>query len=118
MTSICGVLFVQSVIVLIKLAYLQNYLITSCGLLGMICFGMVLLVVITLNSSVHENSSDFFTHIHSTSVGGKLGRRLIHALKVVSVKSGNFYEIRRNTCLTALGIMTNTSASMLLYINI
>lgn len=101
-TSLCGIVFVQGVIILIKLAYLNNFLITSCGALCIICCGMTLLIVTTLTSGVHKNSSIFVNHIYSTSIRGKLERCLVNSLKVVSVKSGNFYEIHRNTCLTAL----------------
>ncbi len=117
LTSMCGVIFVQGVIILIRLAYLNNFLITSCGALCILCCGMILLLITTLTSSVHENSSNFVNHINSTSAKGKLEKRLVYSLKVVSVKSGQFYEIRKNTCLTALGMLVNVSGSMLMSIN-
>lgn len=115
-TSLCGMVFVQGVIILIKLAYLNNFLITSCGVLCMMCCGMVLLIVTTLTSGVHKNSLQFVHHICCNSARGTNERCLINSLKVVSVKSGNFYEIHRNTCLTALGMLANISGSMLLSI--
>ncbi len=113
----CGVIFVQGVIILIRLAYLNNFLITSCGALCIICCGIVLLVITTLTSSVHESSLTFVEHIYSTSAKGKLERRLVNCLLVVSVNSGQFYEIHRNTCLTALGMLVNISGSMLMSIH-
>ncbi|CAL8145180.1 unnamed protein product [Orchesella dallaii] len=115
-TSCFGTICVLGVFVSIKLAYLRDVIIMITGIFSIFFFGPVVLVLTTFTGWIHENSKKVKRHLNSQGQGfsGKLARRILRAVKVVAVKSGNFYDIHKITSLTLLGMLANFSVSLLL----
>ncbi|CAL8145183.1 unnamed protein product [Orchesella dallaii] len=87
---------------MVKFAYLKDIIVMAAGLFAIFFFGPVALGLTAFTGYIHGNSEKFRKHLKSNVPSGKLSRRIVRAVKVVSVKSGNFYDIHKMTSLTLL----------------
>lgn len=75
----------------------------------------VLAVLITFFAMVNEYSLKLKEDLLSRKLGKiKEARRIINAFRVEAVKCGNFYIIKRMTCLTVLALISNLTGSVLI----
>ncbi|CAL8145189.1 unnamed protein product [Orchesella dallaii] len=116
-SSATGFGFVQGIFMTVRMAYMANVIITGLGILCILICGSILLVVTTIAGTINEQSLMFVRHVKGKGYRGSLGRRIVRAFKIVSVKSGNLYEVKRLTSLTVLGMLANVSGSVLLSIH-
>lgn len=91
------------------------------------CFGSavalgsagVLVIFTVFMAMVHDFSLKFGENIGRRVIvqRSKVGQRYAKAVRVEAVTSGNFYQVRRITCLTVLGFVANVTGSVLISFN-
>lgn len=118
LTTLAGILSISGLFMAIKLAHLKNFIVTVCGILTFVSCGSILAIITTLCGCVHSNCQKLVIHVNNFGYKGSLERRVLRSFKVEAVKSGNFYEIRKVTSLTVLGMVSNVAGSALLSVSL
>lgn len=113
--SMLATMVILGMLLGIRLSHNDPVIITL-GLSLWICGSAVLILFSTFTSMVHEYSKKLEKNLKQRrcTLRSKEARRLVKAFKVEVVRSGCFYPIRRNTCLTMLGLLANVAGSMLI----
>lgn len=118
--TMLGMIIVQSVFITIRLTGkakdMNGTLIlfgfgSTCVLIGT----GILFMLTTFTAMVHTYSTKLWRNLKGrVTARRKYTGRLLASFKVEAVKSWNFYEIRKVTCLTVLEILMNVTTSALL----
>lgn len=83
--------------------------------LAMVPVSIASLAIFTLfNSMVYESSNAFRMFLRAKEYKTKQAQTMVSSMKLVAVRSGNFYEIRRESCLVTLDIVANICATVLI----
>lgn len=116
--TMMGLMISGSVVVSVRLAPRSHMLVglfgVSMGLIGIACMSMFII----FTAMVNEYSLKFKNHLNCGEFYGNQARRVLRAFRVEAVKSGGFYAIQRNTCLTVLGLIANMCGSILISVKI
>lgn len=112
--SCCAMIIVMSVFISIRLAPVSSPLV---GIFGALCtfmcaFGMTIFIMFM--AMVNEFSVKFGKYLKRVPKNGAFARRLVRSFREEAVKSGQFYNIQRITCLTVLGLTSNMCGSALI----
>ncbi|CAL8145186.1 unnamed protein product [Orchesella dallaii] len=91
-SSATGFGIVQGIFMTVRMAYMANVIITGLGILCFLICSFILVIITTIAGTINEQSLMFVRHVKGKGYRGCLGRRIIRAFKIVSVKSGNLYE--------------------------
>lgn len=116
--TIMGILLAGSIFITVRLAPRSGLLI---GMFGGCC-AVVCVVIQTMfiifTAMVNEYSVKFRLYARSNGFSGKWAKRALKAYKVEAVKSGEFYNIQRITCLTVMGMISNLCGSILISVKV
>ncbi len=113
-----GLGIVASVFNLVRLSSVSPVILVFGALICLCCTG-VLVVFISFMSMVNQYSIKLGARFGGGGLTlSKEGRRLARSFKVESVKSGIFYDIKKITCLTFLGMVGNLAGSVLISLKI
>ncbi len=114
MKTFCGLMISGAVFISVRLAPKSNFLVGIFGVtmavLGIICLVMFIL----FTAMVNEYSVRFGEYLKKGAFQGKLGRRIVRSFREEAVRSGEYYKIKRITCITVLGMISNMCGSMLI----
>ncbi len=112
--SCCAMVIVMSVFISIRLAPVSSPLV---GIFGVLCTFLCtsgVTMFIMFMAMVNEYSVKFGKYLKRTPKNGSFERRLVRSFREEAVNSGQFYQIKRVTCLTVLGLISNMCGSALI----
>lgn len=123
--SMFGSMIILSALLSIRLATRDDMAARVCGISMFVLVTGIVIVFLTFTAMVNEwsiNLENFLRQKYGRGEGmlssRKFSRRLLRSFKAEAVKSGNFYNIKRLTCLTVLGLYSNMTASVLMSVKI
>lgn len=91
---------------------------TLCGAFFFGCVAVLLIAFISFAATINHYSLRLKIFLQrETKALGKLNRRLLRMYKEEAVSSGGMYDIRKFTCVTVLGFLSNLIASALMSFN-
>lgn len=117
--TVLGTLTILGVFMALKLLYLKSVLITGFGIMTIFCCGILLVVITSLTATVNENSTQYRQFLIKDKVySQQFARKHLKAYKLMSIRCGEYYDIRKITSLTLLGMVINIAGSLLISIKI
>lgn len=112
---ILGMMLAQSVFVCVRLSGKIGILLTVVGLSQGIFQAMMLLGFVEFTATVHKSSKKFINLLKQRKQYGSLEKtKMIEAIPIIAVTNAGMYKIKRCTCLTMFGILSNFCASVLI----
>lgn len=142
MKTLLGTMIVQSAFITVRLADRTGWFVTVFGVSVAFIVIISLSLFITFTALVHAYSSKFHDYLKRKSAWGSMLRSrsrsnmrtgtekkslvlerqwnkvLMNGFRVEAVKSGSFYQIQRETCLTVLGLLGNICGSALISVKL
>ncbi len=118
--TVFGTLTILGIFMAFKLLYLESVLVTGFGIVSLFCCGVLLIVITALTATVNESSTQLRCLLvrQDKIFQQKVGQKLLKAYKLTSIRCGKYYEIRKITSLTLLGMVINMAGSLLISIKI
>ncbi len=118
--SCFGIMVIQSAFQTIKLTGKGGgSLVLSFGLAAGGFQIVMLIIFVGFTAMVHEYSCKFGIYLQRIGkYQSSLGRRKIRAIKLIAISCGGMFDIKRITCLTMLGLISNVCGSLLMYVEI
>lgn len=113
---ISAILFVQGIFIVTELSS-GNPMVLTFGLSLTMCCILLVGTFVNFMAMVHDNSKKLLMDFQAREIAPrrrKFATRIIKAFKVEAVKSGNFYDIKKVTCLTYFGLLSNMAGSILI----
>lgn len=107
-----GVTTVGSLILLVK--FIWNPLILVFSGIFLMITGGNLFILVVLCERVHSLGNELYKILLGKYRGRKLIRKQLDSASIPSVEVGSFYEIRRGTSLTVLGIIFIITTNLLI----
>lgn len=108
---------VASAFILVKLIGLGDFTITCLSIGCAFVFVGTFSVMTNFCSRVHEDSVQLRLFLLSRIAPGREPRRRMECYKVIGVKIGSFFLVRRVTPLTMLAMISNTTMTALISVN-
>lgn len=119
MSSLLCAMTVLNVFITIRLSSRGGPLVTGFGVCCIIAALIATPLFIESNALVHQSSVKYKLHLsRQNACKTALGRRLYKSISTDSVKCGRFYDVRKITCLTFLGLIANVCGSALISVQV
>lgn len=119
--SVVGAMTIEAIFMTVKFIDLDNLFIRGFGIVAIVTGGLFLVLVTAFTASVNETALQFHKFLRQSVLivnVNKVMHKIFRSVRVESLKCGEYYEIRKVTCLTLLGIVTNVAGSLLISIKI
>lgn len=111
--TLIGACIVVYVVVCLRLAN-TNIIILGFGVSMLIVCGILLIVILDFMAMVNSYSLKLKSNLKMRFTLSPEARRMVRSFKVEGVKSGDFYVIKKITCLSFLGMVGNLTGSVLI----
>lgn len=113
-----GMCCVSMSFVFVKMVSSGDFFVIGLSGGSMITIVTIFFLMAQYCSKVHADSCELRKYLMSQKLPGKLALgKEMRSYKVIGVKIGSFYVIRRGTPLTLLAMVSNTTMSLLMSIN-
>jgi len=98
----------------IGMPHLNSFILKAFGTGVIFCCASALVIMTSFMGCVHQESTKYLRYLKRNKVPDKMSMKVLRSIKIESVECGSFYEVRKITSLTLLGMITNISGSLLI----